>query len=281
MALVAAFAVLLSRYSGQDDIVVGSPIANRQEKDLEPLIGFFINFLVLRARLDPQMSFRSLLDQVKTTALAGYQQQAVPFERLVSELAPPRVLNVTPIFQVLFALQNAPWVSQSLKGLSIEPVQATELLVRYDMEIHAWEGRDGIHLTWAYNQDLFDRERIAQMMAHYMSLLQAVITGPDRELRSLEMLSELEKRALLEDHHAATAHSVANTTITSLFEEQARISPEAVAVVFENESLQYKELNERANQLAHLLSSRGVRQETVVGVCWSARWKWWLRCWEF
>lgn len=265
MALVAAFAVLLARYTGQDDIVVGTPIANRQEQALEPLIGFFINFLVLRVRYKPEITVRSFLNEVRHTALTAYQHQDVPFEKLVSELSPPRRLNTTPLFQVLFALQNAPWVSQNLVGLSIEPVRPKAPSVRYDLEVHAWESRDGISFSWVYNQNLFDRERIEQMIAHYMLLLQALSMGRDKELRSLEMLSEAEKRTLLEQQHLIRA--IPDTTLTALFEEQVRKSPEAVAVVFGEESLKYRELNEKANRLAHVLRGSGVGTEHVVGVC--------------
>jgi pristinamycin I synthase-3/4 len=139
MTLLSAFAVLLSRYSGQHDIVVGSPIANRREAQLEDLVGFFVNSLVMRVRLNPQQSFQELLADVRKTALEAYQHQDVPFERLVEVLSPERSLNKTPIFQVVFALQNAPMGSQQLSGLEVERIAGDELLVRFDLELHVFE----------------------------------------------------------------------------------------------------------------------------------------------
>ena len=141
MTLLAAFGALLERYSGQDDIVVGSPIANRQEAQLEQLIGFFVNSLVMRVRVKREESFAELLEAVRTTTLDAYQHQDIPFERLVEELSPERRLNVTPVFQVVFALQNAPAGPQQVQGLEIGPVAGDELRVRFDLEVHACGGR--------------------------------------------------------------------------------------------------------------------------------------------
>src|SRR6476660_682924 len=155
MTLLAVFGMLLSRYSGQDDIVVGSPIANRQDEQLEALIGFFVNSLVMRVRLRREMSFGEMLSEVRQTALAAYEHQDVPFERLVEELSPERSLNTTPLFQVMFALQNAPMDRQQLKQLEVTPVGGAELRVRFDLEVHAFESGGEITVHWVYNQDLF------------------------------------------------------------------------------------------------------------------------------
>src|SRR5262249_25607340 len=148
MTLLAGFGVLMSRYSGQDDIVVGSPIANRQEAQLEELIGFFVNMLVMRARVEREKSFGELLGEVRRVALEAYQHQDVPFERLVEELSPLRSLNTTPLFQVSFALQNAPQVERRMEELEIEPVGGSELRVRFDLETHAWERGEEIDFYW-------------------------------------------------------------------------------------------------------------------------------------
>jgi non-ribosomal peptide synthetase component F len=174
MTLLAAFGILLSRYSGQDDVVVGSPIANRQEPELEDLIGFFVNSVVMRIRLASGMTFGELVRQVRQTALEAYQHQYVPFERIVEELSPQRRLNTTPIYQISFTLNNVPWILPQLKGVVLEAVQAPEILVRFDMEIHAFELREQILLRWLYNRDLFDRWRVDQMAQHYVSILAAV-----------------------------------------------------------------------------------------------------------
>jgi hypothetical protein len=171
MTLLAAFASLLSRYSGQDDIVVGSPIANRQEAQLEELIGFFVNSLVMRVRPRRGMSFIELLKEVRRVSLGAYEHQDVPFERLVEELAPQRSLNRTPVFQVGFALQNAPMGTPQLQGLEVEPVEGHEITVAFDLEVHAWEAEGQLRFYWIYNRDLFYRWRIEQMVRHYGWLL--------------------------------------------------------------------------------------------------------------
>src|SRR5215475_11548834 len=178
----------MSRYSGQEDIEVGTPIANRREARLEELIGFFVNTLVMRVRVEREKSFIELLGEVRRMTLEAYEHQDVPFERLVEELSPVRSLNTTPLLQVTFALQNAPQVERRMEGLEIEGVGGDELRVRFDMETHAWERAEEIDLFWIYNRDLFDRWRIEQMTRHYMRLLDAVVHMSDVPLRRLEML---------------------------------------------------------------------------------------------
>jgi Condensation domain len=160
MVLLAAYGVLLSRYSGQQDIVVGSPIANRQDAQLEQLIGFFLNQLILRVRVKPEMSFAELLEAVRRTTLGAYQHQDIPFERLVEELSPERTRNTTPVFQVSFTLQNAPWKPQQFKGLQVEPLRGAESKLHFDVELHALERNGEIELHWLYDRDLFDGWRI-------------------------------------------------------------------------------------------------------------------------
>src|SRR5262249_30275702 len=173
MTLLAGFGALLSRYSGQDDIVVGTPIANRQEAQLEEVIGFFVNTLVMRMKVEMERSFSELLGEVRRVALEAYQHQDAPFERLVEELSPPRSLNTTPLFQVTFALQNAPRVEQRMEGMEIEVVEGDEWQVRFDLEAHAWEGGGEIGLYWVYNRDLFDPWRMEQMARHYLRGVEA------------------------------------------------------------------------------------------------------------
>jgi hypothetical protein len=207
MTLLSAFAVLLQRYSGQDDIVVGSPIANRQEAQLERLIGFFVNSLVMRVRVRLGASFRELLSAVRRTALDAYLHQDVPFERLVEELSPGRSLSHTPVFQVVFALQNAPMGRDQLKGLEIAPVAGEELRVRFDLEVHAFQRDGGVELVWVYNRDLFDRWRIEQMTRHYATLLEAIVAGPDLPLHRLGVLDAEERRLLLGGFNATRKES--------------------------------------------------------------------------
>ena len=265
MTLLAAFGVLLSRYSGQDDIVVGSPIANRQATQLEELIGFFVNSLVMRVRTNSEMSFSELMSQVRRTTLEAYQHQDVPFERLVEELAPQRNLDTTPVYQVVFALQNAPSVTHGLKGLEAEPLRGNQLRVRFDLEVHAWEQEGQVGIYWLYNRDLFDRWRIDQMARHYLRVLDAMIMDADQLVGAMDLLGAEERRQVLETWNDTT-REVPEATVPELFEAQVEKTPDAVAVVYEDQQLTYRELNERANRLAHYLINLGIGPEDVVAL---------------
>ena len=197
MSMLAAFGVLLGRYSGQEDVVVGSPIANRQDAKLEDLIGFFVNSLVMRLRVRREMSFRELLEQVRKTALEAYEHQDIPFERLVEELSPQRSLNRAPVFQVVFAVQNAPREAQRLKGLELEPVPGDELRVHFDLVAHVWEGDGRLAIGWLYNRDLFEGWRIEQMLGHYVRILDAMVADSGQVVGRVEVLSEEERHRLL------------------------------------------------------------------------------------
>ena len=265
MVLLANFAVLLHRCSGQNDIVVGSPIADRQDAQLEGLIGFFVNTLVMRMRIQPALSFAQLLAEVRHTTLEAYQHQDVPFERLVEELAPQRSLNVAPILQVMFALQNAPMGPPLLKGLDITRIVADDMRVRFDLEVHGFEQSDGLNLVWVYSRDLFLHDRIERMAGHYLTLLDAALTAPDRPVRSLDMLRGDEARALLKNG-ADTALPAMDRTLAQRFEAVVRAHPHAIAVSLDDVSVGYAELNARANRLARVLIRREAGPEHVVGV---------------
>src|SRR5262249_51838640 len=265
MTLLAGFGVLMSRYSGQDDIVVGSPIANRQEAQLEEMIGFFVNMLVMRVRVERERSFSELLGEVRRVALEAYEHQDVPFEQLVEELSPQRSLNTTPLFQVSFALQNAPLVERRMEGLEIEPVGGDELRVRFDVEAHAWERGEEIGFYWVYNRDLVDRWRMEQMARHYLRVLDEVVADASQAVGGVELLEEKERRQILEEWNE-TAREMPEATLAELFEEQAQRRPGETAVVYEGQSLSYRELNERANRLAHLLIGEGVGPEALGGL---------------
>lgn len=265
MTLLSAFAVLLSRYSGQTDIVVGSPIANRREAQLEDLVGFFVNSLVMRVRLNPQQTFQELLAEVRKTALEAYQHQDVPFERLVEVLSPERSLNKTPIFQVVFALQNAPMGSQQLSGLEVERIAGDELLVRFDLELHVFEFQNEIGFYWLFNKGLFDHARMEQMARHYVKLLDEIVAAPAAPLHAVDMLTSDERRLLLGDVNA-TGQPFADTSLLNTFERQVSFSPEAAAVICGETILSYRELNEKANQLAHNLIDEGIGPEDTVAI---------------
>src|SRR5262249_37223354 len=242
MTLLSGFAVLMSRYSGQDDIVVGSPIANRQEAQLEKLIGFFVNSLVMRVRLKAGESFSELLGEVRRATLEAYQHQDIPFERLVEELGVERSLNTTPVFQVSFAVQNAPMGMRQLKGLEIEPLMSEQMHVRFDIEVQIFEEEGELWIHWMYKRDLFDRWRIGQMAAHYERLLVAVAANPEMRLEQLDILSGQEQRLLLEEFNPAPS-VVQDQNFVELFEQQEKLSPNAVAVEFGDRRLTYSELN--------------------------------------
>ncbi|HKV90934.1 MAG TPA: amino acid adenylation domain-containing protein [Candidatus Angelobacter sp.] len=196
MTLLSAFAILMHRYSGQDDIVVGSPIANRQDERLEGLIGFFANTLVMRVGVNPNAAFSKFLEQVREMSLEAYRHQHVPFERVLEELPLHRSLNRTPVFQVIFALQNAASGTQELSGLEIEPLGTEDWRVRFDLEVHALERNGQLDIVWLYNLDLFDRWRIEEMVRDFGQLLTAAVQHPEKPICDLEILSASEIQQL-------------------------------------------------------------------------------------
>jgi amino acid adenylation domain-containing protein len=265
MTLLSGFAILLQRHSGQNDIVLGSPIANRSAPQIEQMIGFFVNSLVMRVRLNTRATFRELLSDVRRACLDAYAHQEIPFERLVEELAPQRSLNTTPIFQVVFALQNASTSTQTLEGLEVEPLPGDEFLIRHDLEVHAIEGNGGLDIYWVFNSDLFDRSRINQLARHFVALLEAAVKAPDLPLHRMQMLSHEERTSLLETFNSPGLAPSAST-VPQLFEEQVDRNPDAIALVCGDQSLTYRELNMRANRLANRLKSLGVGPEILVGI---------------
>jgi amino acid adenylation domain-containing protein len=267
MTLLAVFGVLLWRYSGQADVVVGSPIANRQESRLEALIGFFANTLVMRMQVRAGKKVRELLGEVRRTVLEAYRHQGVPFERLVEDLSPQRSLNRTPVFQVLFALQNTPMGAQRLKGVEVEPIRSEELRVRFDLEVHAIERGEEITLYWLYNKHLFDRWRMEQMGRHYVQLLDAFVKDPDCPVEAVDVLSMAERDRLLNEWNDTEAEYASERCVHELFEEQVERTPDAVAVVYEDQIVSYAELNRRAQQLAHYLRGLGVKADKRVAIC--------------
>ncbi len=267
MTLLAGFGVLLSRYSGQSDLLVGSPIANRNQAAIEPLIGFFANTLALRVNLSENPSFLELLKQVKQTTLEGYAHQDLPFEMLVEKLQPDRDLSRNPLVQVMFALQNISQDTWNLSGLSIESLSlSVEETVRFDLEVNCWQNLEGLVIDWTYSRDLFDTTTIARMGEHFQNLLQAIILNPQAKVKEIPLLEPKEREQLLISWNNTKTDYSQEQCIHQLFEKQVEQTPDAIAVVFEEQSLTYSELNCRANQLAHYLQSFGVGPEVVVGI---------------
>jgi len=265
MVMLAAFQVLLGRYSGQTDISVGTPIANRTRAELEELIGFFVNTLVLRTDLSGDPSFAELLKRVGEVALAAYAHQDLPFEKLVEELQPERSLNRNPLFDVLFAVQNAPRSEGRLGDLRLEPWGEGSKTTRFDLEVHVWEASEGLICTFNYATDLFEAETIERLMGHYQQVLEAVVADRSRRLSELSLLTGAERAQLRQWNETSSAYP--QHSIQELFEAQAERNGSAIAVKCGQQQLTYAELNERANQLAHYLRKHGVRSETRVGIC--------------
>ncbi len=266
MTLLAGFQALLSRYSGQSDIVIGSPIAGRNRPEVESLIGFFVNTLVLRARVSPEAPFRSLLRQVRETALGAYAHPDLPFEQLVEALKPPRDLSRSPLFQVMFALQNAPAPALELPGLAVRLVELDGRVSRYDLSLAMWESPTGLEGTFEYNTDLFDAATMARMAGHLRAVLEAVVADANRPVRELPLLSEAERHQLLVEWNGPRVDSPRDVCLHTLFEAHARARPEALAVTSPGSSLTYGALEARANQLAHHLRAQGVGPERVVAL---------------
>ncbi|WP_278973153.1 non-ribosomal peptide synthetase, partial [Planktothrix agardhii] len=266
MTLLAGFAVLLSRYSGQTDLVIGSPIANRNRTEIEKLIGFFVNSLVLRFDLSQEPTFEDFLAQVKQTTQNAYDHQDLPFEMLVEELQIERHLDRNPLIQIVFALQNAPSSPWDFPDVKIEDMQSGLDSVRVDLELYLWDVPEGLGGFCSYNKDLFDAETIVRMMTHFKTLLAAIVANPQQPVALLPLLTPPEHQ-LLEEWNETKADYSYNKCIHQLVEEQAERTPDAIAVVFENQQLTYAQLNNRANQLAHYLRSLGVETEVIVGLC--------------
>ncbi|MGB7948960.1 MAG: amino acid adenylation domain-containing protein [Candidatus Binatia bacterium] len=267
MTLMAAFQGLLQRYSGQDDIVVGTPIAGRNRTEIEGLIGFFVNTLVLRTDLTGNPTFRGLLARVRKVALDAYGHQDVPFEKLVEELHPQRNFSQSPLFQVFFAFQNAPTTELTLAGLTIDRRRVDRQTSTFDLSLSMTEATGCMNAAIEYNTDLFDGSTIARMMAHFRTLLEGIVPNPDARLADLPLLTHAERQQLLVEWSGTKRKYPSDKCIHELFEAQVERSPDAVAVIFEDQELTYRELNARANRLAHDLGNLGVGPDTLVGIC--------------
>lgn len=267
MTLLAGFKALVHRYSGQDDVIVSSPTANRTQPELEKLIAFFINPVVLRTHLGDDPSFRVYLQQVRKTALGAFAHQELPFEQLVEALQIPRDLSHHPIFQLGFTLQVPP-VLIELPGLTSEAVTLNNGTARFDLMVELWETAEGgVSGRWEYDTDLFTAVSMNQLMRHYRQLLEAIVQEPDQPISQLPLLSPEEEEALLKGWNETAYAYDLETTLPALFEEQVARTPERIAVDFEGEQLSYAALNGRVNQLAHYLRGLGVGPEKIVGVC--------------
>jgi amino acid adenylation domain-containing protein len=267
MTVLAVFQLLLHRYSGQDDIAVGSPIANRNRVEIEGLIGFLVNTLVLRTDLGGNPTFRELLGRVRETALGAYAHQDIPFEKLVMELNPERNTSHTPLFQVMLVLQNAPGDAPEFHGLTAEPMDIDTGTAKFDLSLSLTEIAGGIRGIWEYNTDLFNETTIDRMIGHFQILLEGVVADPDRRLSEFPLLTESECNQLLVEWNNTALEFSDNRSVYKAFEEYAQQIPQQVAVISGNAMLTYGELNRKANRLAHHLRLLGVGPDKIVVIC--------------
>jgi amino acid adenylation domain-containing protein len=266
MTLLAAFKILLYRYTGQIDILVGSPIASRNRAEIQPLIGFFVNVLVMRTNLSGTFSFKELLARVRQIALEAYVHQDLPFEKLVQELKPERDLSYNPLFQVMFVLQNVPIPTPKLSDISIHCEEGYNGTSKFDLTLFVEEREQGLVTTFEYNSDLFNAETINRMLGHFATLVEGIVANPDSCIINLPVLTASERHQLILDWNNTKKNYPYHLCIHQLFEQQVERTPNAVALDFEKQQLTYRELNNRANQLAHDLQKLGVKPEVLVGI---------------
>ncbi|HEY7767829.1 non-ribosomal peptide synthetase, partial [Longimicrobium sp.] len=267
MTLLAAWQLLLSRYAGQEDVSVGTPIAGRTRLETEPLIGFFVNTLVLRTDLSGEPTFGELLGRVREMTLGAYQHQEVPFERLVEELAPERSLAYSPLFQVMFALQNAERDGPRMGGLEMEPLASGGgETSKFDLMLDLSEDERGFAGSLAFRAELWERATLERMAGHFARLAGAVVADADRPAAGVAYVADEERAQLLTEWGATGHDDPGGACIHDLFAAQARRTPHAVAVVHRGRALTYAELDRASNRLAHALRGRGVGPEARVGV---------------
>ncbi|MBC7970271.1 MAG: amino acid adenylation domain-containing protein, partial [Verrucomicrobia bacterium] len=264
MTLLAAFQALLCRYSGQTDISVGSLVANRNRSELEAMLGFFANTLVLRTDVSGSPSFRELLHRVQAVTLAAYSNQDVPFEEVVQALQPDRTLTQNPLFQVLFNLQNTP-TSGWAAPVTLTRLELDNQTAKFDLFLELAETPEGLKGYFEYSTDLFDATTIARMAEHFHNLLAGVVANADQRLASIGILTTAERQQL--EAWNDTYTEIPPLSVHQLFEAQVEQTPNAIAVQYEGQRLTYRELNQQANQLAHHLQAIGVKPDTLVGLC--------------
>ncbi|WP_181244017.1 non-ribosomal peptide synthetase [Chamaesiphon polymorphus] len=274
MTMLTAFNVLLARYSGQDDVVIGSPIANRNRRETEPLIGFFVNTLVIRTKLRSNQTFLELLESVKQNTLDAQEHQDLPFEKLVEELQPERSLSYSPLFQVMFEIENTPTGNLELPGLQITPLELENINTKFDLTLSIQESETGLVSGWEYKTELFDRDTIERMAANFQALLAGIVANPQQQIAQLPLLNEIDRHQIVETWNQTQADypsehfgsAQCKQCFPQLFEAQVARTPEAIAVNYGDRDLTYQELNERANRWARHLVELGVGAETLVAL---------------
>uniref|UniRef100_UPI0011AF55C5 non-ribosomal peptide synthetase n=1 Tax=Aquimarina sp. I32.4 TaxID=2053903 RepID=UPI0011AF55C5 len=267
MTLLAAFKILLNRYSGEHDICVGSPIANRTQTETESLIGFFVNTIVLRSDLTGNPSFKELLLKVKHTTLEAYINQEVPFEKIVDRIQPSRDTSRTPFFQVMFALQNNEIIPDlELEGVEVSNLTFNQKIAKYDLTVNIMHIEDTLNCSIEYCSDLFKKVTIERIMEQYVILLSSICSDPTKKIDELELLTSTERLKVSEEFNPQRVSQIKNQTIANLFEEQVHKTPNKMALSFKGKSLTYQELDNYSNQFARLLVDKGINPLDKVGI---------------
>jgi amino acid adenylation domain-containing protein/thioester reductase-like protein len=266
MVLQAAFVILLARLSSQEDIVIGTPIAGRNRSEIEPLMGLFVNTLALRTRLAGNPLFCDLLAQVRQTTLAAYEQQDLPFDRLVEALRPVRTLSHSPLFQVMLNMPNATGQSLPEEGFVPTVLDLPWQITAFDLTLHIWETAQGLTCTWEYSTDLFDAATIVQMAGNLRSMLESIVAEPGQRIHDLQILTATEAQRLLGEWTQTQAPYPHGQCLHSLFAAQAACTPDALAARYRQQQLTYQQLEQQANQLAHVLQARGIGPDVLVGI---------------
>ncbi|MDY7019981.1 MAG: amino acid adenylation domain-containing protein [Cyanobacteriota bacterium] len=266
ITLLTAFYVLIHRYTGNEDIIIGSPIANRNRAEIERLIGFFVNTLALRVNLSGNPTFEEFLQQVRQVSLEAYQHQDVPFEQLLEELKITRSLSYTPLFQILFVLQNTPLNPVKIADLKWSPVEMPQQTAKFDLTLSFTEIDRQLIGNFEYNTDLFEYDTISQIAEHFQNLLQAILTNPEQKLSEFTLLGRVEEEEILVEWNRTQTNYPREACIHQLFEQQVEQCPDAIALTYGDRQLTYQELNIRANQIAHNLEKIVTEPDTLIGI---------------
>ncbi|HEX8186181.1 MAG TPA: amino acid adenylation domain-containing protein, partial [Blastocatellia bacterium] len=266
MVMLAAYKVLLYRYTGQVDLIVGTPIANRNRAEIEDLIGFFTNTLVMRTDVSGNPSFIGLLNRIRAAALGAYSHQDLPFEYLVEQLHPDRNLSHSPLAQVVFVMMDAPDYNRGLSALAVRPLRVGVKTAKFDLTLYVTDAGDGLECAFEYNTDLFNGDTITRMSGHLRALLEGITADPLKPIAGLPILTESERRQILIEWANTCADYADDSCVHQLFEAQVERTPQAIALSFEGEQLSYRELNAQANKVAHHLKSLGAKPGEIAGV---------------
>ncbi|MBN3897494.1 MAG: amino acid adenylation domain-containing protein [Nostoc sp. NOS(2021)] len=267
MTLLAALNTLLYHYTDQEDILIGSPIANRNRAELEEMLGLFVNTLVLRNNLSGNPSFRDLLHRVRQVTIDAYAHQDLPFEMLVEELQPERDLSRNPLYEVMFVLQNTPVSAQEASSLTVRSLQFDSGTAQLDIYLSISESQQGLTGFLEYNTDIFNSATITRFISNFQALLESIVANEEQRISELLPLTDQEREQLLFEWNQQSADYPQDASLHQLFEQQLQHSPESLALISQTEQLTYRQLNQRVNQLAHYLQKQGVTKETLVAIC--------------